>query len=362
MADRRALSALVALLALVLLAAPLRAEPGGSDATAERLHRLHRSLHALHDRALVDPAAPALAAALGRTLDGALAAAPTAAWDDPRALAALVARALSGGDAAALHAALDDADNRLDGALANALRLHLDRSPRAAQALAAALQRVPNEARALAHLAIGALAADRGEGARHLALAALAAPGTLVEEAALRRRLAMPPGDGAEAREWARAALAHLHRFPRAPHRARAIELVARGLPPRASWLADGADGLIDAAPALAPALAREAVLAGETALAGIALDRSGDGPRVRAYRKAIDVRAPLPAPEAGRLSPADRAIEAARARVAASIAAPTIAPITGNGAPTGEADGAPVLPGLDAVLARARDALERSR
>ena len=410
-----ALVLLPALIAPAPFLAPARAAPvaeragaeAGGDRTA-RIHRLHRSLHALHDRALHDPAAPTLARALGRMLDAELGEAGRTAgrsaivraddeagsWTDAdrdivdarttspgdgRFVAALVARALSGGDADALDAALRHP--ALDPALADALRLHLRRSPVAADALERALPLVPREALPLSHLALGTLrGTTRGTtrgGADHLARAALLAPGTLVEEAALRRRIALPPpseGEAGEAVRWHRAAMAHLARFPRSAHRGRVVALVASGLASRADALGpDAALTLIDVAPALAVPLAREAVLAGASTVAEAALARAGEGPRPRTYRAAIGVVADAAAPtvpDEAMIPHADRSLVEARAAIARAIVRP-LAPLDDDD-PEGidrtvtdraVIDGADLdIPAVDEALAAAREALDRAR
>ena len=359
-------------------------DPARVEAAA-RVHRLHRSLHALHDRALTDRAAPSLAAALGRMLDDALAGLPGGTDMEPRTLAALVARALSGGDAAALRAALDAAGPSVDPALADALSLHLARAPGAADALAGALAAMPRETAALARLTLGSLPGDGG--AAHLERAALLAPGTLIEEAALRRRLALPPPDdeaarAREARAYAGAATAHLHRFARSPHRERVLATVARGLAARAARLdAASVETILDAAPALALPLAREAVLAGAAEMAETALARAGDGPRARAYREAVRVpatpEAVVAADRDDPLARGDRAIASARASIAAAILATPARPSRpGRAHPMGPRPVEPMtdiavpdidvpdiaVPGLDEALAGARAALERAR
>ena len=368
------------------------AEAAAPGAVSPPVWRLQRSLAALRDRALHEHEVLALAALLGREVTRAMRAEPDSSWTRPPMRAALVAFVLSGGDRTVAAARLTGAREHMDPRVHAALVAYVARAPDAGAKLRAALPALRGANRALAHLSVGALA-DGNTGRQHLRRAELLAPGTMIEEAALRRRLALPldavPSEGAdgaddpegEAASWRHGAESYLRRFGDTPFAPTMVPVLARGLATRAAHL-DGevAPRLVRAAPAplrapLRLEIAREATLGGHGTLARAVLegrggDESGTG-RARAalYRAATAIGSskgdppPEPAPLAA-LDRRDRALRAARAALARAIdAAPD--PL-GDASRTMETDvpappEAPFADVEDAIRA-ARAARERAR
>ncbi len=183
---------------------PRRAEPAGRDrekATAAsplvgtQPFELVRTLQSLQDK-MAQGSVQALAAqrALRSEIDAVFAAAPANAWQDRRNAAAAVTYVLSGGSPAILRtlAELDPPpaiDERLvDGVLAYAEGRVADATPLLADIDPVGLPASMGAQVAIAQSAL-AVRTDPARAMHLLAMARLLAPGTLAEEAAIRRQI-----------------------------------------------------------------------------------------------------------------------------------------------------------------------------
>ena len=317
---------------------------------------LQRSLSALRDRAMWNEEAYVLSLLLTREVAAAFRAVGDEGWDDPRTRAALLAYALSGGNRALVRERLVRIGERLDPGVAEATAAYLSRPDDAAAQLAEAVALFPETVRPLVHLAIGALDPMADDAPMHLLRAELLAPGTLIEEAALRRRIALPPHPGLDAGDWHHAALGYLRRFGGTRGGPATIRPIARGFAVHGAEF-EPADmrGVIDAAPtamreALALEIARECVLSGHAALARAALADQRNAPRRRLYTAAAG---PLDVPDVPALAlpdPRDQSLLLARQALGEAIRRAPEADAVGNGE---------VFSGVEDALRAARFARE---
>ena len=156
-------------------------------------HRLVRMMNALQDDiARGSGAALAAQRVLGARVAQDYLSAPSTVWSDPKNAAALLSYALSGGEPQVVDAVVrantfePPYDALLDGALAFAQGRSNDAKRHFADVN---LTRLPRSVRGPVYLALAALSVDEDPhvAQEHLAHARYSAPGTLVEEAALRR-------------------------------------------------------------------------------------------------------------------------------------------------------------------------------
>ena len=156
-------------------------------------HRLVRMMNALQDDiARGSGAALAAQRVLGARVAQDYLSAPGTVWSDPKNAAALLSYALSGGEPQVVDAVVrantfePPYDVLLDGALAFAQGRSNDAKRHFADVN---LTRLPRSVRGPVYLALAALSVDEDPhvAQEHLAHARYSAPGTLVEEAALRR-------------------------------------------------------------------------------------------------------------------------------------------------------------------------------
>ena len=349
------------LLALVAACAIAPATTDAAEVSAPAW-TLQRSLSALRDRAMQDEEARVLSALLTREVTEAFRVMSDRGWNDPRARAALLAYALSGGDRALVRERLERIGERLDPSVRSATIAYLERSGDAASPLAGAVAAFPETVRPLVHLAIGLLDPTADDAATHLRHAELLAPGTLIEEAALRHRVALGPRAGVLAEDWHRAAVSYLRRFGAARGRTAAIRPVAHGFAVRgAKFEPIDVRQAIDAAPAamretLALEIARECVLAGRAALARAALAEVRGSARKRLYAVAIGPLSAAGVPQISVPDPRDRSLLAARRALGEAIRLP---PTAGPGAGPDGGDNA--FEGVEDALHDARTVLERA-
>jgi chemotaxis protein MotC len=189
-------------------------------ARAEEPFEQVRALHALQDQTVYgDASAHVAQKAVLSDLAAKLEQADAAVWQDPKNVRAAAAFVLSGGRPDVLRKLLKGAraDAREGKLLQGALAYAEGRSD-AAQELLAALDGRALEPGIAGHvILVQAELASRKDGARALALlneARLLAPGTLIEEAALRRQVALYAAVG-DVGNFQRTAGVYLRRFAR---------------------------------------------------------------------------------------------------------------------------------------------------
>lgn len=153
---------------------------------------------------------------------------------EPKNRAAFFAYAMNGGNPATFQAALgllpaDDPDRKLAGAIG----LYISGQTLAAQEAFAAVDPMRREPEVGAYLALikgSVFAGDRAKAAMEfLDQARLLAPGTLVEEAALRRTIAVAP-DADDPRRFMRASFRYAHAFLRSPYASQFADAFVAGV------------------------------------------------------------------------------------------------------------------------------------
>ena len=268
--------------------AVLAAISGPAFADGDAPYRMVRTLQALQDGiAAGDPNAQTAQqeqiAAIGR----AFAAAGDGAWDDPRNGRAAVVHVLSGGRPDPLRSLIRHEDYGLDPALVRgALAFAEGRSEEAKAAFATLDPRTLPQSLggqvALVHglLSIGA---DSAEANRLLDLARLLMPGTLVEEAALRRQ-AMLAADVRDYTRFAALSERYFRRFGRSLYAGGFLrqfaaaaagfefDALAAGPAPLAKLLSEMEP---DTRRAAALAIARAALVAGSVKVASLAAEQA---------------------------------------------------------------------------------------
>lgn len=328
-------------------------------ATAEeglQPYQIVRSLQLVQDRiAGGDHAAVPMQAKLLQMADARFRAAGEAEFKDPKNFRALLAYGMSGGNPATVAAAVSRAGmGDADKALATGVLAYLNGKPAAAVEALAGVDpmAMPDDIGAFLALVKGSLlAADKPEEAlRQLDEARLLSPGTLVEEAALRRSIGLAALQGDAAR-FALASTQYASRFLHSPYAAQFADTFVSG--------AIALDGIISQdklaeITALMDAererviylrIARRAAIDGRTVLSAFASAkaeqaRSGrgneDDPRALLYSTLSTVtssgmeemRAKLGKIDRSRLSENDRnLLDAARAVADELVAPPEAAP-----------------------------------
>ncbi len=396
---RMVLSALLsALLPLLLLA--LATLPGG--AAEERLMpwRYAQALQAVHEQlARGDRAAWRTRARLIRHMGAAFAEMPAATWRNKRNAQALLIYLLSGGDPAPARRLLSRGVKLPlpEGALEGALAYAEGRNGAAWKRLGMVpLEELSTSLRAQMLLARASLQASTHprKALKLLDRVRLLAPGTLLEESALRRGMSLAGNEG-DAKRFAVLANAYMRRFPRSYYMANFLH--------RAAWLLAQLDHGPEQRPLnrLLPSLkrlrkrqqalllalvAREAVIVGKrslTVLAGrkaLALNAGTAAfrARVRTWMAAARVVSPSPEPalrtlravDASLLSPDDRRLRDAAMLVARGILAePRPAPVASKeggqrrkpGA-SGKDEDLPIIRQARAAVAEVAKLLEKSR
>ncbi|WP_161139315.1 chemotaxis protein [Propylenella binzhouense] len=191
----RALSLAIATAASLAAAAPACAEAG------QEPFRLLRGLQALQGRVAAgddkaQKAQPELLRAIGRSI----AAASEAAWEDPRNVRAVLLYALSGGGPEPLRRLKARGTDRIPPALLEGAIAFTEGRNEAARKALAGIDPLALPAGTGGHIALVKAmveeAADPAAADRLLDVARLLSPGTLIEEAALRRQAVLASGRG----------------------------------------------------------------------------------------------------------------------------------------------------------------------
>jgi chemotaxis protein MotC len=227
----RALPCLLAALCSAVSVAPGRAaEDGGLQP-----YQMVRALEQVQDRiAGGDHASLPMQRKLLEMTDARLRAMTAEELAEPKNRAAFFAYAMNGGNPATFQAALglfavDDRDRKLAGAIG----LYISGQTLAAQEAFAAvdpMQRAPEVGAYLALIKGSVFATDRAKAAiEFLDKARLLAPGTLVEEAALRRTVAITPALGDPDR-FMRASYRYVHAFLRSPYASQFADSFVAGI------------------------------------------------------------------------------------------------------------------------------------
>jgi chemotaxis protein MotC len=387
-------------LAAIAAAAPLPVEPrsvgslgsaAGAEAAgdAEPPYELVRRLQALQDE-IAHGSTEAFVAqrSLLAEIDERLAATPAEAWQDERNARAIVTYVLSGGNPAALRnliekAPLPHVDDRLvRGALA-----YLDGNIGAAGELLAEIDaaKLPASMGSQVALAQSALvvAAEPEKAGALLDLARLLSPGTLAEEAALRRQIFVVDQLG-DVDKFEALSRQYLERFRHSAYAGNFRQRFAAALT-RMEFINDAAefDRLDDMLSELDPAsrldlyltISRAAVTLGKATAASLAAERAlaladpagPDAARARLYRAAVATIArdglepalgDLQAIDAAVLEPADAALHEAAVHIADSIGtAADFENMTDLAPPTDPAAEEEALASVPAI-ARGREAL----
>ncbi len=363
-----------AALALAILAAPVPAlaeTPGELEA-----YQLARSLQLVQDRiADGDHAAMPMQRHLLEILDGRLAASDGHVLSQRRNFTALLVYGMSGGNPATFIAATGRLDlQETDRHLADGVAAFLAGNPGDAHRELGSVDHMlfEGELGALIALVKGSVT-PAGEHAAAIALfdrARLLAPGTLVEEAALRRTLPMIVA-AADRERFLSLSSAYVRRFLRSPYASQYAQALTDGIATLfegldAEALADIMSWMNDEqAHAIYLRLARRAAIDGNEALLAFAtreadLIAAGPDPRGTLYsgiasvtsETVDDVLGALVELDRSRLSAADKALlDAAKSVADAVVSKPTLA---GTGAAESAVEDEP-----DAYVSSARARLE---
>ncbi len=350
----------VAGLALLLAALPCRAEEPLQP------YQMVRSLQLVQDRiAAGDHAALPMQAKLLELVDARFRAAGADELQEPRNLHALLVYGMSGGNPATVEAAAArvklDAENH---AIVDGIVAYLSGNPAGAMN---ALQDIepmalPSDLGAFVALVEGSLLAAQ-EPAQALALfdkARLLSPGTLVEEAALRRSIKIAALTG-DAPRFARASTQYVERFLHSPYASQFADNFVSGVV--ALHQAISQESLADITSMMDAErekviylrIARRAAIDGLTDLSAYASaraeqgrggDRNDDDPRALLYASLStltsdnveEVRARLKRIDRSRLSENDRSLLDAAQTITREVVAPPpepLSPATGAAGPT---------------------------
>ena len=276
-----------ALTAVLLL--PLATSVDAAGAGTEP-HALVRELRASHDRiALGDHAAFAGLRERIAEIGAALLDAELRVWKEPRNSRALLLYVLSGGDPKVLRTLLSRGPLAgVDEAMTRGVLAYAEGRQDDAEEGLGSVDALKLETSLAGHVAlIQAVLSARGDPKRaeqHLDAARLLAPGTLVEEAALRRQVFLAAGQQ-DFHRFAALAVQYLRRFPqsvyadsfRAQFAIEVARLASAEEPMRRSLLEARLAVLPDhERRALYLSIGREAVLGGKLGLTGLAMENAG--------------------------------------------------------------------------------------
>ena len=345
---RRALA-----IALMLAAAPLGAAQASSPLEP---FQMIRSLALVQDRiASGDHAALPMQRKLLEMTDARLRSATAEDLDDQRNLSALLVYAMSGGNPVTVALTFSKlAPDHPAKPLADAIGAYLRGDFADAQARLDAFEpRALGDHAPFVALVRGTVRTnDRPDAAlTDFETARLLAPGTLVEEAALRRSLVISVTIK-DADTFAQAASAYVRRFLRSPYASQFAETFVSGMAALYSELdaARMADILYwmsrEQAETIALRMARQAAISNDPAMIAFAARLSGEGPaddpRALLYSNlggvsepgVVDTLSTLQSIDRARLSEGDRALLDAATGVARRVVAPPNSPVTMIGAP----------------------------
>lgn len=316
-------------------------------------YQMVRSLQLLQDRiAAGDHAALPMQRKLLELTDARLRAADPALFGERRNLRGLLIYAMSGGNPATVahlvsKLSLSEADARLANAVVDYVA---GRPARARDAFSGIdLAAVEAELGAFLGLVKGSLVAldEPAKALPHLDFARLLAPGTLVEEAALRRTIPIASTTG-DRKRFLAASQNYVWRYLHSPYASQFAEAFVAGVVAfAASITTDEIDGVVaqmtpDQQRVVYLRIARFAAIDGRKELSAyasakaMAMDGAGDDPRAALYSSMSsvtsgtveDVLAELRAIDRTKLSASDRRLlEAAEAVAAGVLAAPASAP-----------------------------------
>ncbi len=375
---RLRLATLPATLAIVALAIP-------SSANALQPHQLVRSLQLVQDRiADGDHAALPMQRKILELIDARLSASSPEEFADNRNFRALMIYAMSGGNPTTVNKIvsnliLDDKDARLGAGLIEYTKGDLGR---ASAALAnTEPDAVPADIGHILALVKGTVLAARDpqKALEYLDYARLVGPGTLIEEAALRRSIALSIEIN-EAERFLTASGQYVRRFLRSPYATQFADSFVAGIThfhatidlARTKTIVDGMTP--EQAKVIYLRIARQAAierLSPLLAFATAALDshapEAADDPRALLYsalalvasEKVLEMRERLALIEAARLSASDRVLlEAAKALVEDVVSLPATSSIAPGGGDTGETapDIDDLSPTVDAAAAAETD------
>jgi chemotaxis protein MotC len=360
-------------IALSLLAGP----PPASAQDALQPYQLVRSLQLVQDRiAAGDHAALPMQAKLLEMTDARLRAASPEDFKDPKNFRALLVYGMSGGNPitveAAASRAIADPQAR---AIAKGVTSYLNGQPAAAIEALKPIDpmALPSDLGAFVALVKGSLLATDEPAAALVLLddARLLGPGTLVEEAALRRSVGIAAAQQDAAR-FALASTQYVERYLYSPYASQFADSFVSGV--IVLHMAISQDKLADITSMMDPErekviylrIARRAAIDGLNDLSAFASAKAGQGrngldnendPRALLYASlstvtsdtADDVRAKLKKIDRGKLSEGDRALLDAVQAVAGEVIAPPKAAVVEKPAP--------VKPAIEAAVAETPDA-----
>lgn len=275
---------------MALMAAALAALPAGAGAQQgqENLepYQMVRSLQYVQDTVVMgDHSAGEMQRFLLATIDKRLRTLDMRAFDDPRNVDAALIYAMSGGNPATLEFLVSrDTTGNFDSRVANALRKYL--SGRGTMVSGSLATMVPEyiDQRIGPYLALVAgnvmIASDRKKALGFYDIARLLSPGTIVEEAALRRSVAIAVEDGSVA-EGLRYSRQYARRFSHSPYASQFADLFVTLAVDHFDQLhMEDIDGALevmddDRAQEIYLRMARQATIKGQAKLANLASERA---------------------------------------------------------------------------------------
>jgi len=346
--------------ALLLLGAGSLSAASAQDALEP--YQMVRSLQMVQDRiADGDHAALPMQAKLIEMTDARFRTADAEDFEDPRNFRALLVYGMSGGNPATVAVAASRAETDPQGlAIAKGIVAYLNGQPAAAIEVLKPIDpmSVPPDLGAFLALVKGSLLAT-DEPAQALALldeARLLSPGTLVEEAALRRSVGLAETQGDAAR-FALASTQYVERYLYSPYASQFADAFVSGV--IALHMSISQDKLVDITSMMDPErekviylrIARRAAIDGLTELSAFASARAEQGrngggnqndPRAQLYSSLStvtsatvgDVRSKLGNIDRGKLSQGDRALLDAAQAIAGEVVAPVRPAATGKTPP----------------------------
>ncbi|MCO5733030.1 chemotaxis protein MotC [Rhizobium sp. SSA_523] len=311
-------------------------------------YQMMRSLQYVQDTVVMgDHSAAEMQRFMLTSLDRRLRTANPKVFEDPRNVDAALIYAMSGGNPATLeYLVTRDVSGYFDNRVSDVLRKYL--AGRGLLAAKTLVEMVPEyqDKRIGPYLALVAgnvmVAKEPKEALRLYALARLTLPGTIVEEAALRRSVAIAVEAGM-AKEGLAYARQYARRFIHSPYASQFADLFVRlAVEHYGAVTADDVDGALevmsdDRAQEIYLRIARQATIQGKTELAALAArrakERGENAPALarqaaRLFADVADLSSgkvnqaaqAIDAVEESQLSPGDRALRAAARRVAEQV------------------------------------------